>query len=65
MSYLYIPATSLLQRAAEMGERTSEQFYITITQGFPNYLFNVKDQVDKYSGGNGYTQGRTGMKTAK
>ena len=63
-------ATSLPQRAAEIGERTSEHFYIIITQGFPNYLSNAKDQVDKYSGGKGYTQGNsstnsTGMKTAK
>jgi hypothetical protein len=70
MSSLYMPVTSLFQRAAETGERTSEHFYITITQGFQNYLSNAKDQVDKYSGGKGYTQGNsstnsTSMKTAK
>ena len=37
--------TSLQQRTAAKGERTSEHLYIPITPGFPNSLFNAKDQV--------------------
>ncbi|KAL6652821.1 hypothetical protein ACP70R_011746 [Stipagrostis hirtigluma subsp. patula] len=48
----YMSATTLLQKAAEMGAKTSEDpISPLLLTGFPNYLSAARDHIGKYSGG--------------
>ncbi|KAL6843421.1 hypothetical protein ACP4OV_026743 [Aristida adscensionis] len=66
----HMSATALLQKAAEMGAKTSEDpISPLLLKGFPNYLSAVRDQINKNSG-EGYSMGNSssnsaGMKTAE
>ena len=58
------------QKAAEPGATSEDTISPLLLKGFPNYLSAARDQIDKYSGCEGYTQkdtpiDSTAIKTAE